>query len=122
MKLKKSSIVLWMIAIIVLAILLFYNPFKSKNSDTGQYDSFAQCLTDVGVKMYGTEWCPHCQNQKKLFGKSFKFINYIDCDKNKQTCLIEGIQGYPTWKLNGQGYTGEQSFESLAKISGCKLI
>lgn len=118
---KKSSITLWIIAIIVLVILLIYNPFKSKTSEAGQYDVFAQCLTDAGVKMYGTEWCPHCQNQKKLFSKSFEFINYTDCDKNKETCLTENIKGYPTWKLNGKSYTGEQSFENLAGISGCKL-
>lgn len=118
---KKSSIALWIIAISTIVILLFYNPFKAKTSEVGQYDVFAQCLTDAGVKMYGTEWCPHCQNQKKLFGKSFKIINYIDCDKNRETCLIEGIQGYPTWKLNGESYTGEQSFKSLAQISECKL-
>ena len=118
---KNGSIVLLVIAIIVLVILLFYNPFKSKTSEAGQYDVFAQCLTDAGVKMYGTEWCSHCQNQKKLFGKSFEFIDYIDCDKNQETCLIEGIQGYPTWKLNKESYTGEQSLEALAQITGCKL-
>lgn len=118
---KNTSIFLWIIAIIVLIIILIYTPFKSKTSEVGQYDAFAQCLTDAGVKMYGTEWCSHCQNQKKLFGSSFDLIDYIDCDKNKETCLIEGIQGYPTWKLNGESYPGEQSFESLAEISGCKL-
>ena len=118
---KKSSRVLWIIAIIVLIIILVYALFKSKNSEVWQYDAFAQCLTDSGVKMYGTEWCSHCKNQKKLFESSFEFINYIDCDKNKETCLIEGVQGYPTWKLNGESYTGEQSLEALANISGCKL-
>ncbi len=118
---KNISIILWIIAIIVLAILLIYNPFKPEISEPGQYDIFAQCLTDAGVKMYGTEWCPHCKNQKKLFESSFEFIDYIDCDKNKQKCLIEGIEGYPTWKLNGESYTGEQSLEALAQISKCEL-
>jgi len=31
------------------------------------YSEFAKCLTQKGAKMYGTFWCPHCQNQKKEF-------------------------------------------------------
>ncbi len=118
---KKSATILWIIAIFILIILLIYNPFKSKTSEAGQYDVFAKCLTESGIKMYGTEWCPHCKNQKKLFGSSFEFVDYIDCDKNKEICLIEEIQGYPTWKLNGESYTGEQSLEALAQISKCEL-
>lgn len=118
---KKSSIVLWVIAIIILIILVFYSPFKSKNSEEGKYDAFAQCLTDAGLKMYGTDWCSHCLNQKKLFGSSFKYINYINCDKNRETCLIEGIAGYPTWKINEKSYQGEQTLENFAQITGCEL-
>ena len=118
---KKSAIVLWVIAIIVLIILLIYSPFKSKNSEPGKYDVFAQCLTGTGLKMYGTDWCPHCQNQKKLFGSSFKYIDYINCDKKQETCLIEGVEGYPTWKINEESYQGEQTLENLAQITGCEL-
>ena len=78
----------------------------------------AKCLTEKGVKMYGTEWCPHCKNQKKLFGSSFQYINYTDCDKNRQECLSAGVQGYPTWEIDGQNYPGEQSLERLAQLSG----
>lgn len=117
---KTKNVMIFLILILIV-ILLIYNPFKSKTSKEGEHDTFAQCLTDAGVKMYGTDWCSHCQNQKKLFGKSFDIIDYINCDKNKETCLIEGIEGYPTWKLNNESYTGEQSFEALARISGCEL-
>ena len=62
-----------------------------------------------------------CQNQKKLFGKSFKFIDYIDCDRDRALCLSNGVEGYPTWKINGESYPGEQSLERLAQLSGCEL-
>jgi hypothetical protein len=61
------------------------------------YDAFAKCLTEKGATMYGAEWCPHCKEQKAVFGNSFKYINYVECPDNTQLCLDKGIQGYPTW-------------------------
>ncbi len=91
------------------------------SSGPGSYDEFAQCLTEKGVTMYGTEWCSHCQNQKELFGNSFKYIDYVDCDYNKEECLANGVRGYPTWKINGENYPGEKSMYKLASLSGCSL-
>jgi hypothetical protein len=48
-------------------------------------------------------------------------VNYVDCDKNKDICIREGIQGYPTWKINGESYPGIQQLERLASLSGCIL-
>ena len=87
----------------------------------GDYDEFAQCLTDKGVKMYGTEWCSHCKNQKALFGNSFQYVDYIDCDQDKDACQQAGVKGYPTWVVDGENYPGEQSFSRLASLSGCNL-
>lgn len=86
-----------------------------------ELDRFAKCLTENEVKMYGVEWCGYCRNQKTLFEDSFKHVDYIDCDKNKDTCQAEGIKAYPTWEINGQRYTGVQSIEKLSEISGCNL-
>ena len=90
---------------------------SGKTIQEGQYDDFAKYLTEKGVKMYGTEWCSHCKNQKELFGSSFQYINYIDCDKNKKECTLENITGYPTWKINNTKYSGEQSLERLAELT-----
>ena|SRR3989344_1550082 len=112
---------LWIILsiILVLAVMGFFLFPIQKNP--GEYDVFAQCITDSGLIMYGTEWCPHCQAQKKLFGKSFEFVDYIDCDRNRETCLIEGIQGYPTWKFEGESYSGTRELSNLAEITGCEF-
>ncbi|MBU2634065.1 MAG: hypothetical protein KJ674_02365 [Nanoarchaeota archaeon] len=90
-------------------------------SGPGEYDAFANCLTEEGVVMYGTEWCSHCQNQKKMFGSSFEYINFVDCDKNKNECLDKDIQGYPTWRIDGKNYPGEQSINDLKTSTGCEL-
>ncbi|MFH1641783.1 MAG: protein disulfide isomerase family protein [Nanoarchaeota archaeon] len=95
-------------------------PDDSVNSKSvSATDALAQCLTGKGVIMYGTDWCSHCQNQKKLFGSSFQYIDFIDCDQAKSGCDEADIKGYPTWKINNQNYPGEQSIETLARLSGC---
>ena len=88
----------------------------------GPYDSLAQCMSGNSVIMYGTEWCPHCQNQKKLFDSSFQYINYVDCDKYRNQCISAGVEGYPTWVINGTNYPGEQNIYDLATRSGCQAM
>ena len=107
------------LAVVLILFLAFYG-YKNlaESKAPGQYDEFAKYLTEQGVKMYGAEWCSHCKNQKKLFGNSFQYVNYVDCDKNSKECKEAGISGYPTWKVNGQNYSGEQSLERLAQLSG----
>jgi Predicted membrane protein len=40
--------------------------------------ALARHLTQIGAKEYGAYWCPHCYDQKQLFGKeAFAIINYI---------------------------------------------
>src|SRR5215467_2633829 len=46
---------------------------------TGRLDAFAKCLTAKNAKMYGAYWCPHCQDQKEMFGSSFQYAPYVEC-------------------------------------------
>ncbi len=86
--------------------------------------ALANHLKQAGAKMYGAFWCPHCHNQKQLFGKeAFQQINYIECDpkgKNPKPdlCKAAGVQGFPTWEINGKSVSGTQSLEELAALSG----
>ncbi len=120
---SKNHITIAIIVVIALVIMfLIYQNYNAPSEPNKNIDEFAQCLTQKGVKMYGTDWCPHCQNMKELFGSSFQYIDYINCDKNKDTCISEGIRGYPTWKTSdGSAYPGEKTFEQLGEISKCSL-
>jgi hypothetical protein len=86
--------------------------------------ALAKHLTSIGAKKFSAFWCPHCYEQKQLFGKeAFAEINYIECDpngENPQTklCQDTGIQGFPTWQIKGQLYPGVQQLEKLAELSG----
>lgn len=118
--------------IIVLAVGGFavaYWAQKPKNEpivDNSKMASLAECLTTKGAKMYGTYWCPHCQQQKKEFGAAFEKVNYIECSEQGnprsqlQVCADAGIKGYPTWMWpDGSTLEGPQSFKALADKSGC---
>lgn len=110
--------------IIVISLLIFF--ISSVQSKPGPYDAFAQCLTDKGAVMYGAYWCPHCANQKKFFGSSFKHVTYVECDPKgsdaqPELCLAKGVQSYPTWEINGEMQSGEMPLPVLAEKSGCVL-
>jgi uncharacterized membrane protein len=85
--------------------------------------ALAKHLTAVGVKKYGAFWCPHCYEQKQLFGKeAFAEIDYIECapeGKNPQTdtCQKVGIQSFPTWEINGELLPGVKTLKELAELS-----
>lgn len=84
-------------------------------------DSFAKCLAEKGLTMYGAEWCPHCQNQKKLFGSSFDFVPYVECPNTPKLCLDKGVNGYPTWIMGDNTLVGEQTLAKLSELSSCQL-
>ena len=91
------------------------------------YDNFATCLADSDVTFYGAFWCPHCADQKKLFGDSKDLLPYVECDpngKNSQAtvCKNEGVKSYPTWKFSdGTVKNGVVSLEDLSELSSCPL-
>lgn len=82
-------------------------------------DDFARCLTQNGLKMYGTETCGACQYQKNLFGSSFSYITYIKCNESP-LCSQKGVRATPTWEdAAGQLYPGARQLTDLGKIAGC---
>ncbi len=131
MKNHKSKFKMIFAFCIVILIFAFLFLIFSKNRDAkaGELDDFARCLAGKGATMYGADWCPHCQNEKKAFGSSFKFIPYVECPDDPQKCITAGIQGYPTWIFpaspaggsDGQRLEGEQGINKLSEISGCPL-
>ena len=87
------------------------------------YDDFAECLTDKGAVMYGSDLCSHCQDQKKMFGDSFEYINFVNCDFHEDECLEALAYKFPTWKLNDEfmGDLGVKTFDELSEATGCEL-
>jgi len=116
----KSSFLVLVAGIAILAFGAW--AFLSPKQAEGRYDEFAQCLSEKGMVMYGADWCPHCQNEKKAFDDSFRLINYVECPDDPQLCLGKGIEVYPTWMMqDGRKLVGEQGLKKLSQQSGCPI-
>ena len=93
----------------------------------GKLDAFATCIKDSEALFYGAFWCPHCQNQKAMFGRSAKLLPYVECSTpdgqgQLQVCKDAGVAGYPTWKFaDGTVKTGEVALPDLADLTSCEL-
>jgi thiol-disulfide isomerase/thioredoxin len=83
--------------------------------------TLAECLTESGAKFYGAYWCPHCIDQKEMFGDAIDSAPYVECTEEEVACNAAGITGYPTWIFgDGTMTQGAQSLETLAELSGCE--
>lgn len=85
--------------------------------------ALAKYLTEKGAVFYGSYTCSHCEKQKETLGDGLKYINYVECNpqgENAQPdkCTAAGIEGYPTWIINGQKTTGAKSLSELTQLSG----
>ena len=86
----------------------------------------AEHLTNEGAVMYNAYWCPHCHDQKEMFGKeATKKLNLVECAKDgfnnkRELCEAKGITGFPSWEINGSIESGVKSLEELAKLSNYK--
>ena len=112
-----ESPMIWIGVIVLIVIVYVVWPGGSR-----EYDGFASCLSESGAVMYGTDRCSHCKDQKEMFGASFDEVNFVNCDYQRDACLIAGVGGYPTWKVGGKNYEGAMNLERLAKLSGCELV
>lgn len=112
--------------IILIGTLLLLFLVACKTPSTGPGETFAKCLTENGVKMYGAFWCPHCNDQKDAFGDDWEHITYIECSKPDKTqteyCSEAGITSYPTWEFaDGTREVGKLTFATLSQRSECNL-
>jgi glutaredoxin len=90
-------------------------------------DTFAQCMSSKGAKMYGLSWCPHCEEQKEMFESAFQYIDYTECGikgehKETESCIANGLKQFPTWQFpSGERHEGALPLTQLAQKTGCSL-
>ncbi len=117
----------WWVIAIVLFVAFIVGLKYLKTNQPGELDGFAQCLAEKKVTFYGAFWCPHCQSQKSLFGRSARLLPYQECSTpdsrgQLQICKDKGIQSYPVWEFeDGSRLDGEQTLQTLADKTGCQL-
>ncbi|MFM7549521.1 MAG: vitamin K epoxide reductase family protein, partial [Cyanobacteriota bacterium] len=88
--------------------------------------ALADHLTATGAVMYTAYWCPHCHEQKELFGKEatarLKIVECAPDGRNSQTALCQKkkVEGYPSWEIKGTLDSGVKPLRRLAELSGYK--
>ena len=112
----------------VVAVLIHVNAGGAFDGMGGAADPYlkglAGHLEQRGAKFYGASWCPHCQQQKELFGGAARYLPYVECSPHGRKaprateCEIEDIQHYPTWIIDGRRIERVLAANALAKMSG----
>jgi hypothetical protein len=92
-----------------------------------RYDGFAKCLTSKQAKMYGLYWCPHCAEQKEMFGRAFHNVTYVECaikDSHELApeCTAAGVKLFPSWQFGANPpIAGVFPMQELSDKTGCSL-
>ncbi len=108
-------------AVIILATIYAVTPAAPPGSAYAA--GLARHLAQSGAVFYGAYWCPHCRDQKALFGSAAALLPYVECDPRgthaqAALCQARGINAYPTWEFHGQLVEGVLTLDNLARRSG----
>ena len=117
-----------MAAIMIVALHTYYAGYwgGAPGPEDPWIRGLAEHLSQSDAKFYGASWCPHCAEQKQLFGSSVKRVPYVECSPggpqapSAPICKEKNITNYPTWIINGERYTGVQPLDTLAQLSHYK--
>lgn len=108
--------------VVILFVGVYYAGWYHKNH---RYDAFAKCLASKNAKMYGLYWCPHCLDQKKMFGESFEYVPYVECaikgsHEMAPECKAAHAAHFPSWQFNGGPLQeGVRTLDDLGARTGC---
>jgi hypothetical protein len=109
----------------VLFVVVLIGAAVWQNVKPSQLNEFAQCLNEKGAVVYEAWWCPHCQNQKALFGSAARYLNTVECGAARgqlNTALCPDVQATPTWRgPDGLEIRGSQPLSVLADSFECAL-
>ena len=124
---KKHHVNYLLFSLIVIAVIAFVYLLQNLPEAKGKYDGLAQCIYNSKATFYGAFWCPHCAEQKALFGTSAKLLPYHECslpsgNGQNEDCNKVGIESYPTWIFaDGTKKTGTLTLDELSKATSCAI-
>ena len=120
---KLSAVVPGALAAAILAPLGAAFIYAMPASDSAGFEgALARHLRDTGAVMYGAHWCPHCTEQKALFGAAAKDIPYVECaadtvNGRPDLCEKAGVKVFPTWVIGTERREGVLSLSALSTLS-----
>jgi uncharacterized membrane protein len=84
-------------------------------------------LDESGARYYGAFWCPECQQQSRLFGRSADRLPYVECTPNGRgagvafECVAADVSAYPTWIIDGRRFQQVLTPDELSRYSGFRF-
>ncbi len=114
------------VAILTLVIMVS-GQLPRVSASSNRLDVFAKCLTAKKAKMYGLFWCPHCADQKELFGSAFQYVNYVECGipgthNETEECKNFGVKHFPTWEFSDHSRQEKVlQMQELSQKTGCPV-
>ena len=112
-------------AIVIAALHAQASDRTARGPEDPYLRGLAERVADSGAVFYGASWCPHCQQQKAMFGASQDRLPYVECSPGgprgavASSCLSAGVQTYPTWVFpDGSRLTAVMSVRELADRVG----
>lgn len=110
---------------VVIALHLHYAGVWGKTAapEDPKVRALAEHLAKTDAKFYGAYWCPHCEDQKLMFGASAHRLPYIECSPQgargplAKICSDVRIERYPTWIIGGSRREGVLTLTELARYS-----
>ncbi|HWR14427.1 MAG TPA: hypothetical protein VN577_06345 [Terriglobales bacterium] len=124
---RRWLVVVLAVAVVALIAAAFAMALLNRSDKSKSLDGFAKCLTEKKAVMYGSSICPHCLDQKELFGESFQYVTYVECRVPGQkepapACSWAGVKQVPTWIFaDGQRRLGTTPLAELSSKTGCPL-
>ena len=109
---KKRS---WVTFIVIIAVIILAIALMNRSSN-GVSKKTTICIAD-NSELYVQLGCHACENQEKLFGNNYQYLNATDCFYERDNC--SEIQATPTWIINGEKYVGAQDIEKLKELTNC---
>jgi glutaredoxin len=119
---EKEKLITMSVIILVLLIaggIIFFKSYQGFTIKDTLAEETAKYIGEHSV-LYVQAGCIHCKEQEDLFGYNVKYLTIVDCfdSEGTQKCIDAGIEGTPTWIINGQKYVGVQSIEKLKELTG----
>ncbi|MCA1779531.1 MAG: vitamin K epoxide reductase family protein [Xanthomonadaceae bacterium] len=119
---------LWMIfnrnlllgVLLVVGVLFAWQNELLRPPENPELKALAIHLDESGAMYYGAFWCPNCQQQRRLFGRSADRLPYVECSPEGRggriafECVANDITGYPTWIIDGRRFQQVLTPEQLA--------
>ena len=98
-----------------------YKPIElpEELSEESDAEDFLPMLSQRAT-LYGAAWCGFTDKQLSTLGLStddLHGLEYVNCDNDSDTrCQHDGIEAFPTWKIDGQYYTGYKTVDELKQL------